>query len=258
MTMYAKKDIIVLDENIEDVIASDSKIDDLKMLIDDGRVVIIKNVASRQEIDALRTYLIGIRKGTLPEFVPIREGAKNNYRINFEDPRAQITSFFHVWSFYNWNQDIFNLYQRYSSVYKLRNLIAGLPASTFLDTYIEHGCAARLSVQFYPKSRGFFALHEDPYDKHQLVVPIMAMSEKGVDFHVGGNFVKTSATEELDTEAVVKPGDLVLFNALCGHGVNKIDPKEEFDPLSNEGRWMMLFAVNKTADNTEIKNAKAL
>lgn len=229
----------------------------LKEQIDSGCLVVVKNFMPANEILRLKKYLSSIMMSTMPEFVPIRKGAKNNFRINLDDERAQVKAWFYVWSFFTWNQDLFNLYKTYAPIYHLRNILAGLPEQTFLSRSEEMGCAARLSVQFYPSGKGYFTEHVDPYDKHQLVVPIMAMSKAGEDFSTGGNFVQTTNGQRLITEQFLDPGDILLFNALCPHGVATVDEEVEYDPLSTKGRWMMLFAVNKTANNTSIANAQA-
>ncbi len=229
----------------------------LKEQMDDGYLVVVKNFVPQEEIARLKKYLNSIMNSTMPEFVPIRRGAKNNFRINLNDERAQVKAWFYVWSFFTWNQDLFDLYKKYAPIYHLRNSLAGLPAQTFLGRTEEMGCAARLSVQFYPSGKGYFTEHVDPYDKHQLVVPIMAMSKAGEDFTTGGNFVQTTDGQRLITEQFLEPGDILLFNALCPHGVATVDEGAEYDPLSSKGRWMMLFAVNKTADNTTVANAQA-
>jgi hypothetical protein len=220
----------------------------LKEQIDSGCLVVVKNFMPANEILRLKKYLSSIMMSTMPEFVPILKGAKNNFRINLDDERAQVKAWFYVWSFFTWNQDLFNLYKTYAPIYHLRNILAGLPEQTFLSRSEEMGCAARLSVQFYPSGKGYFTEHVDPYDKHQLVVPIMAMSKTGEDFSTGGNFVQTTNGQRLITEQ---------FLDLCPHGVATVDEEVEYDPLSTKGRWMMLFAVNKTANNTLIANAQA-
>ena len=85
----------------------------------------------------------------------------------------------------------------------------------------------------------------------------MPMSKIGGDFKEGGNFVARRNGEKIYTENLTEPGDILLFNSRCTHGVSPIDPAEAFDPLSPKGRWMMLFAVNKIAGNNSIANASA-
>lgn len=249
---------IILQESIIEFINDHNKICWLKENLDNGKLVIFKKFTPINEINSLKAYLINIMRSSLPEFVPITQGAKNNFRINMEDERAQVKAFFYVWSFYTWNQDFFSLYNKFYPIYNLRNLLSNLPAKTFLSRTTEIGCAARLSIQFYPAGKGYFSEHIDPYDKHQLVVPIMSMSKYGSCFKKGGNYVITTKGTKLLTEEITEPGDIVLFNSLCRHGVEAIDPDSEFNPLSDVGRWMMLFAVNKVAGNTDIADAYAV
>ena len=81
------------------------------------------------------------------------------------------------------------------------------------------------------------------------------MSKKGEDFSVGGQYVERSENERIITDDLCDYGDLVYFNAECFHGVEMIDPDESEDWLSFAGRWIMLFAVNKLAENTAIANS---
>lgn len=249
---------IILHDELVDFINDQNKMLWLKENLDGGKLVIFKKYVDIDKIKQLKTYLTNIMRSSLPEFVPIAQGARNNFRINMEDERAQVKAFFYVWSFYTWNQDLFSLYNTFSPIYNLRNILSNLPSNTFLSRNTEIGCAARLSVQFYPSGKGYFTEHIDPYDKHQLVVPIMSMSKYGSCFKKGGNYVITSSGEKLLTEEITEPGDIILFNSLCRHGVAPIDPDAQFDPMSDVGRWMMLFAVNKIAGNTDIADAYAI
>ena len=53
-------------------------------------------------------------------------------------------------------------------------------------------------------------------------------------------------------------GDVIYFNAMLPHSVETIDPECKPNWLSFEGRWILLFAINKLFDNTEIKDAVEL
>lgn len=255
--LRAKPNPYFTNESVESILSNPNRLAELKEMMDDGQIVVVKNFALAEEIRRLKTYLSNVANSTFPEFVPIAQGAKNNFRINLDDERAQVRAWFYVWSFYAWNQDVYRLYQRYAPIYHLRNLIAGLPATTFLSRTVEIGCAARLSVQFYPSGNGYFSEHVDPYDQHQLVVPIMSMSKIGEDFKSGGNYVVGESGQRIYSEEFMDPGDILLFNAQCPHGVATIDSGDEVDPLAGRGRWMMLFAVNKVAGNNAIANAQA-
>lgn len=250
-------EIYYRDDSVEQCTADPQKIRQVTQLLEEGNIVIFKRFAVPEELAALKGYLHRIQLSGIPNFFPITATTPNNYRINFDDERAQIRAFFYVWSFFTWNQDVFSLYDRYKPIYSLRNLCCGLEAETFTRRTPDHECSARLSVQLYPAGRGYFSAHTDPVAKHQLVVPIMPMSKYGRDFKTGGNYVVKRNGQKISTEEMVEPGDILLFNARCTHGVDPIDPQVSFDPMSPNGRWMMLFAVNKLASNTSVANAVA-
>jgi hypothetical protein len=50
-------------------------------------------------------------------------------------------------------------------------------------------------------------------------------------------------------------GDVVLFSAKMPHGFATIGPTAGSDWPSFEGRWMAIFAVNKLATNTRVREA---
>ena len=111
--MFAKTEPYYPNFSIAEALDSSPKMMDIRSRIDEGEIIIFRNFISQDKITNLKNYLHTIQQSCLPEFVPIEEGAKNNYRINFEDPRSPIPAFFHVWSFFTWNQDLFNLYDTY-------------------------------------------------------------------------------------------------------------------------------------------------
>jgi len=252
----ALRDIVVATEGVENYVSDTHRLAGLREALVAGDVVVLKSFATQQEIRQLVSYLHGVMQVSMEEYVPRREGARNHFRISFDDERAVVRAWFASWSFFPWNQDLFLLYHRYAAVYHLRNLLSGLPPSTFLGRRAEMGCCARLAAQFYPRGKGYMAAHVDPYDKHQVVVPIMPMSRRGADFQTGGSFVGRSNGQRISIEDFAEPGDIVLFHSRCVHGVETIDPEAEYDPLSAAGRWILLFGVNKLSANTEITDAR--
>jgi hypothetical protein len=248
-------EISILKDSVESFLTDDRRLAGLRESIASGNIVVLKSFASREEIDRLNRYLLGVMQTSMEGYVPRREGAPNHFRLSFDDERAVVRAWFASWSFFPWNQDLFSLYERYAPVYQLRNVLTGLPPRTFLGRKPEMGCCARLAVQFYPRGKGYMAAHMDPYDKHQVVVPIMPMSKRGLDFQTGGSFVARRNGERVSTEDFVDPGDILLFHSQCVHGVETVDAGHALDPLSGAGRWMFLFAVNKLAGNTQIADA---
>ena len=202
--------------------------------------------------------MITIGTHSLPNYQAILEGAKNYHRINMWDERAYVKGCFHQFSFFPWNQDVFNLFDITRKIFYLKNIINNQPKEKFLNAVPEDGCVARLSFQFYPKGIGGLHKHRDPVDHHQLTVPTLVMSKRGIDYQTGGDYVENQQGDLLYVEDSCEVGDVVLFNARIPHGVTLIDEHLDADWLSFEGRWMMIFATNKLSLNQNVSNAEDL
>lgn len=228
---------------------------DLLEKLDDERICVIRNVATRQEIAAWIAYLGQVGRGSLPNWQAILPNCPNFHRLSHWDERSYVKACFHQFSFFPWNDDVFSMFGRFRPIFELRNLLSGAEPGAYLGYEAYDDCIARLSFQFYPKGIGGMNEHIDPVGPHQAVVPLLMMSELGRDFEEGGIFVRTTDGEVVFIEQHTCPGDVVLFSPKLAHGVARIDPHKSADWLSFEGRWMAIFAVNKLATNTRVAEA---
>jgi hypothetical protein len=221
-------------------------------------VCIVRNVATPSEVRQYIKYLSDVGRGSIPNWQAILPKCPNHHRVNQWDERSYVKACFHQFSFFPWNHDVFNLFQRFRDVFVLRNLLAGAEPEAYLGLEPHDDCTARLSFQFYPKGAGAMNAHVDPAGPHQAVIPTLMMSELGVDFDEGGAFMKNSGGGVIWIEQHTRPGDVVLFSPQLVHGVAPIDPKAALNWPAFEGRWMALFAVNKLATNTRVADAVEL
>lgn len=241
--------------NHKELITDVAARNEMRQNILDGDVFVAKNIFTREKVLKIREYLSNIGRNSLPNYMPIEAGVPNSHRISIWDPRSYVKTCFHQFSFYPWNQDVFNLFILSNEVYAVKNLLSGNPADKFLKPVPEDGCTARLAFQFYPKSIGGMNKHQDPLDHHQISVPTLTMSKKGVDFKTGGSYAEKSNGDKVYIDEISELGDVVYFNPQVPHGVDCIDEDSEEDWLSFEGRWTMLFATNKVSGNKGISNA---
>lgn len=221
----------------------------------DRNICIVRNVATRSEVAQLIAYLSGVGRSSLPNWHAILPKCPNFHRVSQWDERSHVKACFHQFSFFPWNHDVFNLFKRFREVFVLRNLLSGALRDAYLGSEPYDDCIARLSFQFYPKGIGGMNEHVDPVGDHQAVVPLLMMSELGVDFRNGGIFVRTDGGSRIFIENDTKPGDMVLFSPEMPHGVATIDQTAGPDWPSFEGRWMAIFAVNKLATNNRVREA---
>ena len=222
-----------------------------------GSILVARGVFDAEWIQSTRQYLSDVGRCSLPNYEPIRRGAPNFHRINKWDPRANVMGCFHQFSFFPWNNDCLDLFDHASLIYRAKNLLSFSEPERFLDLAETNDYAPRLSFQFYPKGSGGLNRHSDPVGDHQLTVPTLTMSRKGVDFRSGGAYVETNG-ERVFTDDITVPGDVVFFDASLPHGVDSIDPDEDCAWTRFEGRWMLLFAVNHVGPLNERMNAQDL
>lgn len=254
--MFARNIQVIEDHGalIQDLKAIEAVRDRIKT----GDVFIAKKVFPPSVVSRIKDYLVGIGKSSLPNYQPIEMGCPNSHRINYWDERSYVKGCFHQFAFFPWNQDIFNLFELAREVYYMKNLLSHNPKERFLGRAPEDGCVSRLSVQFYPKGLGGMNKHQDPVDHHQTTAPSLVMSKKGLDFSSGGLYVEKAEGEKLYLDDVADIGDVLYFNPQTPHGVERIDAGAEPDWLSFQGRWTMLFAINKLGSNNAIANSADL
>lgn len=237
-----------------------------------GDAYIVPSALPREQLLKIRAYLARVGGSSIPCYHPIAPGAPDHHRLNVNDERAFVKGCFHQFSFFPWNQNVFDLFRLFRPVFEAKNLLSGVAKENFLGTSKDgqDGCCARLSFQFYPSSAGHLARHADPVGPHQLVVPLVLMSDKkghagaapgdSYDFEEGGVYLERANGTRVCMDDLGGVGTVVFTNARVVHGVEAIDPiKSESgtgaDWLAFRGRWMAGTFVNKLPSNTNIGNA---
>lgn len=241
--------------SIHEIHRNKAELDRVGAAVEDRKVCVIRNVLGRDYVQTLIAYLCQVGRNSLPSRFPTLPGCPNHHRVYQWDELSYVKGCFHQFSFFPWNEDIFELFKAFRPIYRLRNILSGLPPDYFLGRTPDNDCIGRISFQFYPSALGAMNKHMDPVDLHQKAVPVLIMSKRGRDFERGGLFFEPADGVRIFAEEVADPGDLVLTLAQLPHGVEKIDPHLSPDWLSFRGRWSAVVAVNKMIDNTKIADA---
>lgn len=237
----------VLEKNLEELIQSDSMIEDLKEALEDGVVFKIPHEIPLSAIQNFRDTLLTSLSYEDPGYSERQHGCPNNFRVHWDDKMQAIKAKFLSWSFYPWNADSLEWFAHFRNLFVLRNKLAGLKADTYIDSKAQK-FAARIAAQFYPSGVGYMEEHTDPYDAHQFAIPTLLLSTPGVDFFEQGLFVLNSSDEKVYLDKFLSFGDLFLFHTLIPHGVGVIDEHTKFQTSKNKGRLMMIAAVNALTD----------
>lgn len=249
---------VVFAEDLPRIVQDPDAVAEMRERIRDGDSYVVRSALPRGLVGRIKAYLSRIGQHSLPNYAKIEPGCPNFHRMNRLDPRADVRGMFHQFVFFPWNQDVFDLFRCFREIYELKNLLSGLPPRSFLGYEPERGCTARLAFQFYPSGGGQLNRHADPVGYHQLVVPTVAMSDRGEDYETGGLFVEREDGTRVDLDADLRMGDAVFFNASIIHGVAPVDPDAECDWLSFRGRWMALVAVNRLHSNEAVGRSQDL
>ena len=248
----------LFDINHHSVIANPSHGIEIQKRIQTGEVGVVRQFIDSSLTKQIREYLVAIGQNSLPTYEPIEIGRPNFHRLNVDDERAHVRGCFHQFVFYPWNQDIFNLFELFGDLFRLKNIISGNESSRYMGRQGEDEMITRIAFQFYPAGMGFLNRHQDPYGEHQLTVPTMSLSSKTVDFQVGGAFIEDEYGKQVILDDYTSSGDVVFFDARLTHGVAKIDPGSNKHWLDFAGRWTCLVATNKLSHNSRIQNARDL
>lgn len=246
--------IIEIDSTSE-VLHNHSEIDRLRSQILDGAVVIQRESFDPVFVQSLVGYLADVGRCSLPNYQSIEFGAPNFHRLNKSDQRSHVKGCFHQFAFYPWNQDVFDLFERTRVLFQFKNALSNNDPNKYLGTSGEDGIVTRLAFQFYPSGMGYLNLHQDPVGSHQLTVPTMSLTQKGVDFQSGGAYIDDAGGNRHNLDDIMGPGDVVYFDARLKHGVELIDPESDTPWTEFRGRWSLLIATNKLATNTNVPDA---
>lgn len=139
------------------------------------------------------------------------------------------------------DEDRYGVHDLLRRVAVVRNHLLGLPEDYAIDG-IEDGLWTAARLQQYPRGGGFLQAHVDratvnvvPSGEANYVQVLVVLTERGIDFERGGAFLE-GASERLDLDAHVEPGDLVVYDEQSVHGVADIDPHLVLDTRTLTGR----------------------
>ena len=224
-------------------------VEEMRANIRDRDFYVVKNLVDATVLGRIRAYLTGVGRSSLPSWSPLEEGCPDFHRVQQMNPRSAVQGILQQFMFHPWNQNVFDLFDLFAPVYRFRNLISGFELDSFRENTPSDPYCARLVFQYYPKGGGMMNRHSDPVGEHQLTVPTVQMSKKGVDYESGGLVVIGEDGEPIQVDDHLDIGDGVFFNAEVIHGVEPVDPGATSDWLAYEGRWMCLVAIIRSAAN---------
>lgn len=233
-----------------------------------GNCVAIRSFFTHDEVRQWLIYLSRLARSSLPAYHPIAFGSPNHHRLNLNDERSAVPGFFHQFNFFPWNQDVLDIHNRCAKIFILKEQVSLLlshstgassnqaPAFEKLDSELIN----RVSFQYYHRGHGQLALHRDPLNKSQRVVPTIVLSQHMEDYFEGG-FYYLKGPKKVFPEKHLSPGDILFFDISRPHGVDTIDISlTSQNPILSScyltedttlpGRWMALVTTTRPSTSS--------
>jgi len=234
-------------------IRSDLSLSQLRALLDEGRIVILKGVFSREEILAYRAALTRWH-GETEEYPhgrsPNETPEQNYYRTDRGEFKSAIPHIFRQFGFNS--PDHLPAYVG-APTRRIANLLLRLQndlAGTDFDLSIT---GMRIKLLHYPAGGGFLTEHVHPREPQRIGL-IASLSRVGEDLASGGTAFKTPFGR-VDTLADHDIGDVILFRYDLPHAVDPVDPQRELDWNSEAGKWSFVLDLRETHGLSHVKQA---
>jgi len=220
-----------------------------------GDTYLIRNTISKKIINDLKKYLILISKSDSSSFHKIKEGCPNfNRIINKKHKKYTVTSSRHVFYFFRWNKEKFNIFKKFDVIWDKIKYLNGYKFNSFKKNTPKNGLVDRIQIHRYPHNSGEIEPHQHNPKNIRIILNIY-MSKKGKDFHKGGIFFRKSKKKiEIENNYKVNIGDSLIFYSTLVHSVEKVKIlKKNLNEsnLNNSGRW---WAGLYTPESDHVKN----
>ena len=236
---------------VQEAINDAGALKEITDLVNDGDIVVFKAFEQPKVCEQIIKYVHGLILHNFEIMTPIDHNCNNYVRFSQSDPRAVVPLFCNSVSFFQWNRELFGFFNRYGDCYRLKNLIAGADSERYLNRAVENECTSRIACHFYPEGKGYLGAHTDPIGHHQEITSTLILDVGKSN----GYYVTNENKEKWYFEHELEVGDFYVAHPELVHGVDVAGLEEDFDPFSVEGRWGLLFPVNKIVTNTKIADS---
>lgn len=212
--------------------------------MESGNVLVLKSVFEKEFLLKFRSDLFEWSKNKpLVEPANLKNDlylSNNWHRIDNNPPKSETAHIFHSFNLNRLDllpENIANSgFMIFNALRIFQNGITGTNGE-FLPT--DSDVIMHPQVIQYPSGGGFFGEHIHPLEPQRIGL-ITNLSVKGKDHYSGGSTFKTP-NGKVNTDDIADVGDITLFRYNFPHAVSIIDPNQELDWNSENGRWTMIL-----------------
>jgi hypothetical protein len=230
-------------------------------IIEAPEAIVVKQLYDPEDILRVREEVFQGGLLTEPSWHPCFDGVPDFHRLHDNYPKAYVKGKFHAFYYHGFYEKNSELFKKFEEIFHLKNFLAGYDKNAYLNNIPSQGQIARVNIHNYPKGGGYQAEHIDPVSKFALIQTLVVASKMGEDYMEGGLYVRSSKDSEpfyLDSQTEI--GDLMVVSPGVYHGVDYIDPTQEYEWRINQGRWIIMpIIINSDyphEDNIKPKEVK--
>lgn len=224
--------------------------EEIKRIVSEGRVVILKGVFAPDRMLELRSavqrwwtetpeYPHGASPTTTPEL--------NYHRIDRGNYQSALPHVFHQAGLNSLNnlEDYVGVPAR--EVGELMRELQNAVAGTDFDFALT---GLRIKVLHYPSGGGFLTEHAHPRLPQHIGL-ITSLSRINVDLKTGGTTFRTPFGL-VDTHDTHDIGDVIIFRYDLPHAVTLVDEGNELDWNSDAGKWSFVLDLRETHAQSQV------
>jgi hypothetical protein len=179
-----------------------------------------------------------------PSWHPLKDECPDYHRVHDNYKGAYVKSKMHAFYLHGWYEHNRQIFSAFREIFSIKNALGGYPENAFITNKPSEGIVARVLVHHYPSGGGYQEEHIDPVADFAKLQTIVAASQYGTDFRVGGLYAKErSDGDRYYVDPFAEPGDLILLSPGIHHGVAPVDPIEPYDWRRAAGRWIIMPIV---------------
>lgn len=207
-----------------------------------GEIYLIRNAIDNRYIEKLKNDMIELGKLEKSSFHKMIEGCPdfNRYINDANSNLYAVDSFRHVFYFFRWNLEKYNIFKNLDGIWDLTKILNGYDKNAFKNNTPKDGIIDRVQITRYPHQSGYIEPHQHHPGNIRLILNIY-LSKKGEDFSSGGiMFYQNDKKIELEKSHNINIGDAVIFFSTMKHSVDEIivQPSNNYyNDKTKQGRW---------------------
>lgn len=210
-------------------------------LINNAEVFIVKNFYSFDFCQKIRNETFEWGINTTPSWHPFFDDCPDYHREHDNYPKAYVKQKFHGFYRHNYIEKNRILFESFMEVFEIKNYIAGFSKNEFINNRPSEGILPRVNVHHYPRGGGYQSEHIDPNGPFAQIQTLVIASQFGKDYTEGGVYARSGISGVKNyLDPLTEVGDLLVLSPAIPHGVDFINPDEEYQINSNNGRWVFL------------------